>query len=276
VEAGLVFPDTETESGTPVFGGTLSGMAPEGLAERTVDVNDTSANAAFLAWHEMLATAMSTQLPSLSPETRTLLTTIHSTDVETIQQALIQMANLSSLGLSPTQETLIVSKLGVLATAMAGANSSGGAFVLGMTVPGLMLPVMMETLDMGSDTTLSAETKGLLSTALYSICNGIAKANFENATSTKIPSKEFLNLISGDQQKVGTVLSSIANTMTLPPGVSGTDLTRSLDAITTSLCFLGAEGLETLQSVDSQGLIALFTQLRRQQGPSPQKSKPTS
>ncbi len=254
VEAGLVSPETPAE--TSVVGSTTVGES-EGVEQGTVDTNDTSVNAAFFAWFETISKSVSGGLPPLSPQTQALLTSIHSTDVETVKTLLLGMADLSSLTLTPAQLTLINSKLEVIATAIAGVNTQGGAMVLNMTVPGLMIPVFMETVDMSTDTTMSAAEKEKLSLALLNVCNKLATANFQKATSTKTPAPEFTTLISGDSQQLGTLLFTIASTMTLPSGVANTDLIAALGSITTSLCSLNPEDQELLQSVDIRELSAL-------------------
>jgi hypothetical protein len=256
VEEGLISP--EAEEAAP-FSGIGSGVESEGVSETPLDVNDTNVNAAFFAWFQTLSSAVSAELPPLSEKTQALLQTIHSTDIGSITQTLTEMANLSSLGLTPTQQVLFATKLQVLATAIAGVNEEGGAFVLNMTVPGLMLPVLMETLDMSTDTTMSADDKGKLSLALLNICNGLSRANFEQSVSVKTPSAEFLSLVSADPQQVGLLLTTIISTMTLPPGVTTGDLIGAISSLTTTLCSLSPEEQQTLQSVDSDGLAAIIT-----------------
>ncbi len=258
IEEGLISP--ETILGEYTFGENTAIGEREGVEERQVDIYETSANAAFFAWLETMAVAVSAGLPSLSFETQALLNDIRSDDIGTIKQRLIDMANLSSLDLSPTQEALFISKLEVIATGIAGANEEGGALVLNLTVPGLMIPVFMETVDMSTDTSMTADDKSKLSLALLNICTSLASANFQKATSLQTPSPEFLALVSGDRQQVGMLLSTIASTMTLPSGVTNKDLIGTIDALTSFLCALNPEQMETLQSVDQEALTELFSQ----------------
>jgi hypothetical protein len=255
VEAGLVSSDTET--GTHVFEGNTT-VGPEGVEDRTAEVNDTSVNAAFLAWVETLSKATSTPLTPLSQSTQTLLSAIHSTDAETVAETLVDMANLPSLNLSPSTKALILSKIGDLAALIAQSNKSGGAFVIGMTVPGLMIPVFMESLDMSTDTSMTTTQKGDLSTALYNICISLAHANLEKAVSTKTPSREYTDLVSEDPQKVGMLLFTIAGTMPLPHDVKDTDMIGAINGIATTLCSLSPEDKSVLQSTDKSSLTELF------------------
>lgn len=259
VEAGLITPETTGGTTVTPIGGVTTGEEPEGISERAGGVYD--ANAAFLSWYAALSSELSASLPPLSSETKELLEKIGSSDPAAIKEALLNLANLESLTLTPAQEALLASKIDILTEEIKNANLDGGTVALNMTLPWLMLPVFMEGLDVSTDTTLSAADREVLTGMLTNICTSLAKANFLLAVSTKSPSQEYLNLMSGDPKLVGGLLFTIAGPMALPEGVADSDLVAAISSLTTALCSLTPEEMEIFKSVDKNALGALLTKI---------------
>jgi hypothetical protein len=245
---------TAAEGGT----GEVGSIGSEGPTTIVINPGNTAVNAAFLSWFQSLSSQLTGEIPELPKETEALLAGIHSSSPDVVVETLMKMANLSTLDLSPEQQKLMKEKLTTLADTIALANKGGGAYSLNMTATFLILPVLIETLDLNTDTSLSADDRQKIMAALTSISQSIAAANFQTLVYAPAPSPEYLALTSADPEQVGALLLTMTGGMTRPEGISSEDLSGALSYMTTVLCSSSPEDQAMLRSVDRDGLTALF------------------
>ena len=216
-------------------------------------------NTAFVEWLTELKKISFHQSVFLSAEMNQILTATHSSDEATVYAELVNLADLQSLSLTGDQKATIMDRLQKLAKAIAEKNAVGGAFVLNVTIPILVLTIFSDTVGLSTDISIPPATRDALLTALSNISSAIAEANYENLVHRNPTDQNFLALTSKDPKQIGQALATLTGGYTPPPGVSASEVDAALSTIANVLSTLSPEEEATLESVDRKGLTDLFS-----------------
>lgn len=203
-------PDTTVN---PEIGSGENPELPEG------DTTTTVATGLSQIWTELGEAIQSGEHP-IPDDLSSIYAGIASTDPAEVKAAIMQLIDLSSLGLSTEQQTFIEGKLDDLSNAIAASMAEGGtaSFFIRLGIPELLMVQFATASGLTTDATLSDSDRTALINVLTQLSTNLAEVNFTVATGTPEPSPEYTQLTSGDSQQVTTLLTSIFNAVQMPEG----------------------------------------------------------
>ena len=216
-------------------------------------------NTAFVEWLTELKSLIPKDTVFLSAEASQILTSMHSSDENTVYAELVDLADLQTLSLTGQQKATIMDRLQKLAKAIAEKNATGGSFVLNLTIPILMQAAFAETIGLSTDITTSKATKEAIFSALSNITSTLSSVNFEKLTNQKPADQTYLALTSGTAQQIIQALTLLTGGYTPPAGVSSSDVSAALSSMANSIASLSPDDRKVLESADRDALTALFS-----------------
>jgi len=242
------------------------GKPPLGGTEEPSEV----VNPAVYDWVDEVLGSFPMTPNTLSPEQTALLNQMQSDDPAKIYTALLSFADLDSLGLTQAEKDAVIAQLTQLSQVIANANAAGGSLVLKLTVPELVAAFLAGGLDYNDDTTVSQDHKDLFNSIMRSIGQGLAALNYESLVGIQEPSREYVDLTSGNPAQISTLLASLLGTTALPQGMTQEELYSLVKGLADLLSTLPHDALSSPDPTIIQQKLADLVQSLVDSGKIPQ------
>ena len=253
---------------------SLTGLeAPPQGGEEGAPLPETKA---FDDWTEGLSDAFFSALPPLDSQTQKKLSTLTSTDANSIYALLLQLAQVDTLDASLEEKEAIRTQLQSLSQTIAQANEDHN--------------IDLSFLRQGCGFLIQGDLRALLHTpnnpkaartpydvALTNLCDNLAEVNAEAASSEANPLEEFTSIFGNDSLSTKATLDQLLKKAhllePLPEGVTQEEVDTLLQALASKIVLKHqAKEDQSLQTVAPETLTKELEELLQEAGimPSPQ------